>query len=216
MIPTAMIYKLRKPLVAALALASISISLGAGELTPTFAERGKLVVDESFDGAKLGKGWAAAKGDWQIKEGVLTGAEKQADKHAAVLNFQRPNTDSIISIRFKLEGIETFNLSFNHAKGHLFRVIVGPDRLVLQKNKNKKDPKSKPIRMATAEGVFKKGCWFRLLVEVKGDKVVAQTSNNLRVSGSHSDFATKKPNYRFVMKGQHLLIDDLKIWEVAD
>jgi hypothetical protein len=209
-------YKISSLVAAALTVGAISLS--AGELKPTFATPGKLVVDESFDDAKLGKDWALVnvKGDWQIKEGVLTGAEKQADKHAAVLNFQRPNTDSIISIRFKLEGIETFNLSFNHAKGHLFRVIVGPDRLVLQKDKNKKDPKSKPIRMATAEGVFKKGCWFRLLVEVKGDKVVAQTSNNLRVSGSHSDFATKKPNYRFVMKGQHLLIDDLKIWEVAD
>lgn len=43
----------------------------------------------------------------------------------------------------------------------------------------------------------------------------AQTSNGLNVSGSHADFATEKPNYRFVMKGRHLLIDDLKIWELA-
>ena len=71
-------------------------------------------------------------------------------------------------------------------------------------------------RGAKAEGPFKQGCWFTMLVEIKGDKVVAQTSNGLKVSGSHSDFATKKPNYRFVMKGQHLLIDDLRIWEVVD
>lgn len=209
-------YKLGKPFIAALALASISISLSAGELTPTFAKPGKLVVDESFDGAKLGTGWAGVKGDWQIKDGVLSGGEKASDNHAAVLNFQRPNTDSIISFRFKLDGPKTFNLSFNHAKGHLFRVIAGPDGLVLQKDKDKKDPKSKTIRMAKAEGPFKQGEWIAMLVEIKGDKVVAQTSNGLKVSGSHSDFATRKPNYRFVMKGQHLLIDDLKIWDVAN
>lgn len=211
-----MIHKLRNPLLVALAFASVSVSLNAAELKPTFAKPGKLVVDDSFDRAKLGKDWAAAKGDWQIKDGALTGAEKKSDKHAAVLNFARPNTDSIVFLRFKLNGIKTFNLSFNHSKGHLFRVIVGPDQLILQKDKNKKDPKSKPIRMAKAEGVFKKGSWFTMLVEIKGDKVVAQTSNGLKVSGSHADFATKKPNYRFVMKGEHLLIDDLKIWEVAD
>jgi len=211
-----MIHRFRKPLLIALALTAISVSLNAGELKPSFARPGKLVVDDSFGRAKLGKGWAAVKGDWRIKGGVLTAAEKKADKHAAVLNFARPNTDSIVSFRFKLDGPKTFNLSFNHAKGHLFRIIAGPDGLVLQKDKNKKDPKSKPVRMSTAKGPFKQGCWFDMLVEVRGDKVVAQTSNGLKVSGSHPDFATKKPNYRFVMKGQHLLIDDLKIWDVAD
>lgn len=209
-------HKLRISCFAALALTSVSLSLQAGELKPAFATPGKIVVEDNFERAELGKGWAGVRGDWEIKDGVLTGAEKASDKHAAVLNLNRPNTDSIVAFRFKLDGPETFNLSFNHAKGHLFRVTVGPNGLVLTKDKDKKDPKSKMINMATAKGSFKQGQWHSILVEVKGDKVVAQTSNGLKVSGSHGDFLTEKPSYRFVMKGQHLLIDDLKIWDVAD
>ena len=45
-----------------------------------------------------------------------------------------------------------------------------------------------------------------------GDKVVAMTDNGLKVSGQHARLDTDKPNYRFVMKGESLAIDDVKVW----
>jgi hypothetical protein len=45
-----------------------------------------------------------------------------------------------------------------------------------------------------------------------GDRVVAMTDNGLKVSGQHPRLDTQKPNYRFVMRGGTLSIDDLKIW----
>ncbi len=193
----------------------LSLNLHAGDLKPVVAKPGKLVVEDSFDRAQLGKGFAAVKGDWKIDGGSLTGAEKASDKHAAVLNYARPNTDSIVALRFQFDGASTFHLSFNHAKGHLFRVVVNPDGLVLQKDKDKKDPKSKTVSMAKAEGKFESGHWHSMLVEVHGDQVIARTDNGLKVAGSHSDFLTQKPNYRFIVRGKSIKLDDLKIWETA-
>ncbi len=61
---------------------------------------------------------------------------------------------------------------------------------------------------------FKSGQWYTLQVEMVGDRVAAMTDNGLKVSGQHARLDTDKPNYRFVMKGEPLSIDDLKIWGV--
>jgi hypothetical protein len=60
-----------------------------------------------------------------VIDGVLVGKELKADKHAAVLNFQKSNRNSVVRFSFKLDGeTKGFNFSLNHAKGHLFRVNV--------------------------------------------------------------------------------------------
>src|SRR5437867_816862 len=95
----------------ALALAATSSRAEkAASLTPILAKPGKVVVEENFDGAKLGKSWAANKGDWQPKDGTLVGKEKKSDNHPAVLLLDKPNRNSIIQFSFKLDGVKSFNL----------------------------------------------------------------------------------------------------------
>lgn len=47
-----------------------------------------------------------------VVEGVLVGNELKADKHAAVLNFQKSNHSSVVRFSFKLDG-ETKGFSFS-------------------------------------------------------------------------------------------------------
>jgi hypothetical protein len=105
-----------------------------------------------------------------------------------------------------------FNFSLNHAKGHLFRVIVAPTSLVLRTDKDKNDTSIRSELIAQAKATFEQGKWYTLQVEMVGDRVVAITDNGLKVSGQHPRLDTDKPNYRFVMRGETLSIDDLKIW----
>jgi hypothetical protein len=106
-------------------LSAVLAFAGKGtDLPPQLAKPGKAVVSESFDAATLAKTWVAAKGDWQPKEGALVGHMKKSDNHGAVLTLTAPNRNSIIRFAFKLEGNKGFGLSYNHAKGHLFRVSV--------------------------------------------------------------------------------------------
>ncbi|MDF1745149.1 MAG: hypothetical protein P1V19_15730, partial [Gimesia sp.] len=94
------------------------------EITSVLAKTGKPTQSDSFKLNKLSKKWAANKGEWVVEEGVLTGKELQADKHAAVLTWKLPNRNSIIRCSFQLKDSKFFHVSLNHQKGHLFRVII--------------------------------------------------------------------------------------------
>ena len=172
------------------------------------------VVTQSFD-SELAKPLAAVKGEWKIVDGVLVGKELKADRHAAVLNFQKSNRNSVVRFSFRLDG-EThgFSFSLNHAKGHLFRVNVTPAAMSVNLDKDKKDPASKAVVLGTAKGKFEQGKWYTMQVEMQGEKIVAQTDNGLSVEATHASLDTDKPNYRFVTKGDSLSIDDLQIWEL--
>jgi len=183
-------------------------------LRPAHVKVGKTVVEEKFDGAALPKGWTANKGSWQPKDGTLVGFEKKEDKHAAVLTLARPFKSTAIRFSFLRDGATGFNLSINHPEGHLFRVLINDDGLVLNKDKDKKDPNSKPQALAKAEGKFPSGQWHTLLVEVQGDKVWVTADNGAKLEASHPGLALDKTGYRLVTRGSTLLIDDLTIWNV--
>lgn len=172
------------------------------------------VVTQAFDAA-LAEPLTAVKGHWAVVDGVLIGKELPSDQHAAVLNYQKKNRNSVVRFSFRLDGNTTgFNFSLNHAKGHLFRVVIAPSSMTISLDKDKKDPQSKAVVLGAAKGRFEQGKWYTLQVEMKADHVVAQTDNGLLVEASHPTLDIDKPNYRFVMKGDSLSIDDLHIQEL--
>lgn len=193
--------------------ASTSRAEKAAELKPALAATGKPVLEERFEASQLSADWAVAKGTWQPKDGSLVGQEKPADMHAAVITLKKPLKNAGVRFSFKLNGATNFNLSFNHAQGHLFRILVAEDGLTLTKDKNKTDPNSKPQPLAKAEGKFPASQWHTLLVEIDGANVSVQADNGAKLTASHPELATLKTGYRFVTKGQSLLLDDLTIWQ---
>jgi hypothetical protein len=196
------------------ALASRSRGEKGAELKPTWAKIGKPVIQETFDGPKLGKSWVVNKGDFQIREGSLVGWEKKEDMHAAVLTLQKPFKNTAMRFSFKREGATGFNLSFNHPKGHLFRILINEEGLSINKDKDKKDANSKAQVLGKAEGKFPNGQWHTLLVEVVGDKVAVRADNGAKIEASHPELAVEKTGYRFVTRGSSLLLDDVTVWEV--
>lgn len=183
-------------------------------LEPKIAKTGSPVLSESFD-SPLAPPMVGVKGRWKVTDGNLVGAELAADKHAAVLNVQQQNRNSVVRFSFKADGNTSgLNLSMNHAKGHLFRVVATPSGISIVLDKDKKDPNSKPVVLATAKGELASGQWHTLQLEIVGDRVLAMTDNGLIAEASHPSLDVDKPNYRFVMKGDSLTIDDLQIWDV--
>jgi 3-keto-disaccharide hydrolase len=203
-----------------LACFSIAFFLGVvhaekgADLKPAQAKPGKVILDEHFDGQELAKGWTANKGDWQIKDGSVVGKEKKEDMHAAVLTLAQPFKNTIIRFSFKRDGATGVNLSFNHAKGHLFRIAINDTGLTINKDKDKKDASSKPAVLAKADGKFPPGQWQTLLIEIHGDQVAVQADNGVKLQASDPGLAVEKTGYRFVARGASLLLDDLTIWQV--
>jgi hypothetical protein len=177
---------------------------------------GKPLVTDEIKQAKLGSKWQAVKGEWKAVDGAIAGKELKADKHAAVLNFKQPNHNSAIQFSFKLDGAKGFSLSFNKQRGHLFRINVAASGVAVNLDKDKKDPKSKTKRLANAPARFKQGQWYSMLVMVEGENVSVLTDSGVKLTAKHADIDQAKPNYRFVMKGGNLLLDDLKIWKLKN
>lgn len=185
-------------------------------LKPALVKTGQPTQSESFDQKKLGKQWAVNKGEWTVSEDLLVGKELPADKHAAVLTWKLPHRNSMLRCSFQLKDAKFFHLSLNHPKGHLFRVMIDKNGMILRTDKDKKDPKSKPITLAKAQGKLDPNQWYTLQLEMQGDQVVAQLDNGLKVAGQHASLDSQKTGYRFVLKGDTLLLDDMAVWNLDD
>jgi hypothetical protein len=197
-----------------LSLASALLAEKDAQLSTLLGKASKSVVQEKFDTPNLPKGWAVAKGDFQVREGAIAGWEKKEDMHAAVLNLQKPFKNSIIRFSFKRDGATGFNVSFNHAKGHLFRVMINDDGLVINKDKDKNDKAAKPLILGKAEGKFPPGVWHTMQIEIVGDRVAVQADNGVKVEGKNAGLEIEKTGYRFVTRGSTLYLDDVSIWDV--
>lgn len=182
-------------------------------LKPVLAKPGKAMAEDAFASADLGKTWSVAKGEWLIKDGALAGSFKESDHHPAVLTLGVPNRGSIIQFSFKFDGGKGFALSYNSAKGHLFRIAVNGEGLTVVKDRDKKDKKSKTQSLAQAAGKITPGEWHTMLVEVQGTKVTVQTDTGLKANAENSELDVDKTGYRFVTAA-NVVLDDVKAWQV--
>ncbi|MEQ1841021.1 MAG: hypothetical protein ABL994_11460 [Verrucomicrobiales bacterium] len=161
-----------------------------------------------FASGTLPEAWAGLKGEWKVVEGALLGAELESDKHAAVFSIPDPHKDSTISFRFRLDGAKGFHLSYNHAKGHLFRVTVGAGVVSLAMDKDKKDPASKAEPLGKEDFVPKAGEWYTMTCSVEGDTAKV-TCGDLTITGTNAGLVKEKTGYRLVVQGASVAFDDV-------
>jgi hypothetical protein len=201
---------------ATLALSSaFAFAAKDAELKPAITTPGKSLLEAHFKSGALEAPWTIAKGDWVVQEGTIVGKEKASDNHNAVLFLKLPARDSVIRFSYKLDGANKFELSYNQAKGHLFRVLVETDSLTVARDRDKKDEASKREPLAKTAAALPSGEWHTILVEVKGEQVEVQTDDGAKVELKNPDVNVDKTGYRFVMHGASLLLDDVRVWEVT-
>ena len=181
-------------------------------LQPTLSKLGTVLAEDAFDAPQLAATWTHPKGDWQIVDGALVGKEKAEDKHAGVLALNKSIHDTIVAFSLKLDGAKGMDLSFNHPKGHLFRLVVSPEGFIIRTDGEKGNAEVKPVELARASAKFEPGKWVSFLVEVKGSKVAVQTDNGGMAEGTHPSLDVDKTGYRFVVRGESIGLDDFKAW----
>ena len=203
-----------KPTCAALVLCAITTTCVAEKnaaLKPALVTPGETALKDNFDGKSLGKTWSVNKGTFTVADGIVTGSEKPADKHAAVLTCKIPNRNSVIRFSFRLGEARAFHLSFNKKRGHLFRVIVTRNGTVLRTDKPSKRSMIRPAVLAKSGNKIAPDKWYTMLVEVSGNTVAVQVDNGSTLKGSHSSLDVDKPSYRFIVRGKGFQLDDLMI-----
>ncbi len=165
-------------------------------------------TSEDFSGEKVPDGWKGVKGAWAVSDGAMSGKELAADEHGAVFMIPDRHRDSTFSCRFQVNGAKAFGLSYNHPKGHLFRVRINAKNAILSLDKDKKDPTSKPLRFGNAKLNLKPGKWYFLTCNVKGDTVEVECAGEVLI-GKHDKLTMEKTGYRFTVAGESVLIDDV-------
>jgi hypothetical protein len=184
----------------------------APETKPLMTERSKLLFSDDLN-RPLGNEWRAAKGKWEVVDGAVRGSERKADMHGAVARHAMPFHNVLIQYSFKLEGAKRTTLSVNAAKGHLCRVLIDPAGFRVQKDDTDKDGPDKAVILETRSTPIKLGEWHTILVEIRGQEMLASLDGKEVAFGAHAAIDVPKANFGLTVAGESVSFKNLRVWE---
>lgn len=179
---------------------------------PLLGIPGQLVYENAL--GEKPEGWTAPKGEWTAADGVLRGAEREADKHGAVMRMARPLTDFIVQYEVRLDGAKATSLSINDPKGHLARVSITPTSLRVTKDDHDHDGPDKVEVFGALKADVKPGAWHTVRMELVGTELLGQVDGVIAF-GTHEQLAAAKSNLGLTVAGQSASFRHLKIWEAT-
>ncbi len=186
-------------------------------------KKGKSLMEETFSGDAVPKGFAVNTGKLRVAEGSLRASQLAKDNHVGAFRYRLPVQDMVVQMDFRFDGARTWNIGFDPApgelkkKGHLFSVILTETSWQITEHIDKANPESKNKVLATAKTTFEKGQWYTLVLENKGEQVLVQIAGKEPLKASAPDFKVKKPGLVFRMggkDGEEVAIDNVKVWEL--
>jgi hypothetical protein len=195
----------------------------AADLEPKLGTKGSLLLEEKFDADSLPKGWAIKNGKVRVAEGALRASQDKEAGRLCLFNCEQPMQDAVLQIDFKFDGGRGINISANpspgelNKHGHLYSVMITPAMWNITEHNDKADRKSQSKALASAAEKFETGKWYTLLLETKGDDIVAQVEGKQPLRASSPDFHVKKPGIEFRVigpTGAEVSFDNLRVWEL--
>ena len=201
-----------------LALSMMALAIadepGASPAPTSMTGRGKLLFEDALD-APPGKNWAVAKGEWKAADGALIGAEKESDHHGAVMRHALPMRDVVIQYSFKLDGAKGISLSLNKTKEHLCRVAINEAGFQVRKDDADHDGPDKAVLLQAVRTPIRPGVWHTLVVELKGDEMLASLDGQQVGYGRHDALDAEKANLGLTVAGASAAFKDLRVWEAT-
>ncbi|HEY6167727.1 MAG TPA: hypothetical protein VI454_06785, partial [Verrucomicrobiae bacterium] len=156
-------------------------------------------------------------------DGTLRASQSKEAGRLCLFSREQPMQDAAIQIDFKFDGASGINVSANPSPGelrkhgHLFSVMITRGMWNITEHNDKTDRKSQSKALTSAPEKFEPGRWYTLLLETKGDEVVAQVEGKKPLRASSKDFHVKKPGLEFRLAGrdnEEVHFDNLRVWEL--
>lgn len=180
---------------------------------PLLAIPGKVIYESKLDTAP-GPPWKAAKGKWEVADGVLRGAEKPEDNHGAVTRLPNKLPDFIIEYEFKFEGARSTSLSVNAVKDHMARIMITPKSVTVQRDDNDHEGPDKAVVFARFPAELSPGTWHKVRMEMVGDTLLGKV-DDLAAWGSNDLFKQERTAPGFTVGGQSVDFRNFKISEAT-
>lgn len=195
-----------------LALALAATLSTRAEDKPLLAIPGKVIYESKLDTAP-GAPWKAAKGKWELVEGVTRGTELEADKHGAVTRLPNKLQDFVVEYEFKFEGARSTSLSINAVKDHMARISITPKSVAIQRDDNDHEGPDKAVVFARFPTELAPG-WHKVRLEMVGDMMLGKV-DDLVAWGASDLFKTEKAAPGFTVAGQSVDFRNLTIREAT-
>jgi hypothetical protein len=198
-------------LLTALALGSALTTHAADK--PLLAVPGKVIYESKLDTAPAAP-WKAAKGKWELVDGVMRGSEKPEDMHGAVTRLPNKLADFVIEYEFKFEGGKSTSLSVNAVKDHMARISITPKSVTVQRDDNDHEGPDKAVVFARFPADLSPGTWHKVRMEMVGDTMLGKV-DDLTGWGSSDLFKQDRMAPGFTVAGQSVDFRNLKISEAT-
>jgi hypothetical protein len=220
--PLVEISKMKQSVSVLLVLSLLTCPNFAADLEPTLGSKGKVVLEEKFDGSEVPKGWVKNTGTIALANGALRLGEIASEKHAGAFRKLMPVQDFILQLDFQFDNAKMIHVGFDPAtgelkkRGHLYSIIVTPKGYSILEHNDKADPSSKPKTHANLSTEFKNGQWYTLMLENRGEEVSVQIQGKESLKAKAVDFRVKKPSLVLrvgAADGDGALIDNVRAWE---
>jgi len=177
-------------------------------------ERGKVIFEDPLT-KPFDSRWKAGKGKWEIVDGVMKGVEVKDDMHGAVVRTNVPFTNAIIRYDFKLDGAKQTSLSINDSKGHVCRVLIRADALIVQKDDSDgKTGPDKAVQLHLLKAKIDTG-WHTVQIELCGKELLASLDGKEVAFGEHETLDRPKTNIGLTVAGESVYFRNLKVWEAT-
>ena len=169
-------------------------TIGAQEIEPLISKKGKLLFEDSFENSKPRPEWKALHGtQWKVTNGVFRGIPSTKEFQASRTNhtgatpsmmLEVAARDCILKMSVKISGdLDAAHIGFNEGStqttsGHIFRLILDVNKGIdLQKDRHSQIEGDKNVIMDHSDWKPKRDQWITVLIETKGEEVVAQIEN---------------------------------------
>lgn len=216
-------------------LAAFAFSAVAEDPLPKtlMTQRGKLLVSEDFakpiepvkhPGFASGySGWrfnvSAKGGRWEVVDGVFKGVEIGESNHPATACYGLVFKDVVIQCELRLHDVPLdgrknryMQVRGTDVKDYVWSAIISPTGLRAQADDdNPATGRTKPVPLGSAAVPVKLGEWQTVVVEIKGDEMVA-TLGSKSVTGTHPRIGREKHCIMFVA-GVEGSVRRFRVWE---
>jgi hypothetical protein len=159
-------------------------------------------------------GWMSGKGTWEIRDGVLIGAENPADNHGGMLTKPRlAFHNAAVQVSFRLDGAKGLTLDANSFElGRIIAASVTSTELTLSRSLAGGD-KLEVLDKVPLQ--LEAGTWHVLLLEMQGRELVASIDGRWTAFGAGERVDVDKTSVQFRIRGESVALKNLRLWETT-
>jgi hypothetical protein len=190
------------------------------DVKPLLTKPGKLLFSEDFREVpherdkqnKARGGWQSGKGKWEIKDGILVGAEKPEENHGGMLTKPRlAFHNAAIQVSFRLDGAKGITLDANSfVLGRIVAASVSSTELTLARSLAGGDRLEVLDKVPLKLGA---GTWYTLLLEMQGKEIVASIDGQQTAFGTGERIDVDKTSVQLRIRGESVALKNLRVWE---